>query len=60
MREKHRLSAVGVQMRDKTKSSSTEFAEAYLDGLKRTGATGTYLVSYRNGRPVLIRSVNNL
>ncbi len=58
--EKRGVTAVGMAFRDKTKPSSTEFAEAFLEGLKRTQATGTYLVSYRNGRPVLIRSVNNL
>lgn len=58
--EKRRLAALGTQIRDKTKPTPTEFAEAFIDGLKRTQATGTYLVSYRNGRPVMIRSVNNL
>lgn len=59
-REKDEHVAVGTQMRDKTKPTPTEFAEAFLEGIKRSQATGTYLVSYRNGRPVLIRSVNNL
>lgn len=40
--------------------SPTEFVEAYLDGIKRTQTTGTFLVSYRGGRPIRIREVNEL
>lgn len=38
----------------------TEFAEAYLDGIKLNQTTGTFLVSYRGGRPIRIREVNEL
>ena len=45
---------------EKRKVSPTEFSEAYLEGIKKNQVTGTFLVSYRGGRPIRIREVNEL
>jgi hypothetical protein len=45
---------------EKRKVSPTEFAEMFLDGIKQAQTTGTFLVSYRGGRPIRIREVNEL
>lgn len=54
------VAAAAPPLRSKRKPTPTEFAETFLAGIARTGATGTFLVSYRGGRPIRIREVNNL
>jgi hypothetical protein len=58
--EKDAIPAGGPTLRLKTKPNPTEFAEAYLEGIRQNGTSGTFLTTYRNGRPVLIREVNHL
>jgi hypothetical protein len=55
-----RIAGSTGDLQSKTKPTPTEFAEAYLAGIRENGVTGTFLTAYRNGRPVRIREVNNL
>ena len=44
----------------KTQLTATEVAETYLADLHENKLTGTYLISYRGGRPIRIREVKNI
>lgn len=53
-------SAVDLKDWGKRRVSPTEFVEAFLEGIAKQQTTGTFLVSYRGGRPIRIREVNEL
>ena len=55
-----RIAGSASDLRSKTKPTPTEFAETYLLGIRVNGTSGTFLTTYRNGRPVNIREVHIL
>lgn len=49
-----------AKLRIKRKVNPTEWSEDFIEGIREQGTTGTFLVTYRGGRPIRIREVNEL